>query len=68
MPAGPADAGAALVVVANRCFNEILRGRRDEARSTLKELESAGEGAWEDLLFHPLQESRHGKRGLSRTF
>ncbi len=28
---------------------EVLRGRRDEARSKLKELESAGEGAWEDL-------------------
>lgn len=28
---------------------EVLRGRRDEARRKLKELESAGEGAWEDL-------------------
>lgn len=28
---------------------EALRGKRDHARSTLGELESAGEGAWQDL-------------------
>lgn len=28
---------------------EALRGKRDEARSKLDALESAGEGAWEDL-------------------
>jgi len=28
---------------------ETLRGKRDHARSTLSELESASEGAWHDL-------------------